>query len=191
MEQLTSPRDRELIESFLAGNRAAFEELVRPYLDRVYNALFRMVGNPDDAADLLQETLLRAFRNLAGFHGESAFYTWLFRIAMNLALSRKRSRRRTMTMDPIESMDQLADGKDQPPESNLVRDEQKNLVQRALEVVDADHRAILVLKDIEGLKYEQISEILNIPLGTVRSRLHRARLELEKILRPWFDKGLQ
>jgi RNA polymerase sigma-70 factor (ECF subfamily) len=193
VETLVGSRERSLIDEFLRGNAASFEELVRPYIDRVYNALYRMTGNADDAAELLQETLIRAFRALGSFQGESAFYTWLFRIAINLALSKRRARklRREVSESTLDTgaWDMAADEREEGPDGRMVREERQRLVQEGLAQIGAEHRAILVLKDIEGLKYEDIARVLEIPLGTVRSRLHRARLELERVLRPWFDEG--
>jgi RNA polymerase sigma-70 factor (ECF subfamily) len=194
VESVISQREKSLIDEFLKGNRRAFEELVRPYVDRVYNALFRMTGSTDDAAELLQETMIKAFRGLANFQGDSSFYTWFFRIALNLALSKRRRRKLGGREVSIESGapggHELADYRSEGgPDHAMIRAEQRVMVQKGLNAVGAEHRAILILKDIEGLKYEEIAAVLEIPIGTVRSRLHRARLELAQFLQPMFENG--
>lgn len=175
----------ELIEACLRGDTSAYGVLVRRYQDRLYPTLLRLTGQAEDAQDLLQDAFLQAFRKLRRFHGESSFYTWLYRIAVNLALSERRRRR------PIVGWEPSAPGSDSrtvdlvdesDPSAPLERDEIHASVQAALNHLAPDHRAVVVLKDLDGLRYEEIAEILKIPVGTVRSRLHRARSELRQRL---------
>ena len=193
VDVLVRNRDQELIEECLSGRVDAFGDLVGPYQDRLYNTLCRLVGHPEDAAELLQEALIRAFRGLKTYQGDASFYTWLYRITINTAFtSRRKQRLRTMSTEGLTDSGRL-DLPDQTeqtrPSRNLELRERQELVQQALRSVPENYRAVLVLKDIEGLRYEEIAEILDIPLGTVRSRLHRARSEMRDRLKPLMDEG--
>ena len=175
--------DQQLIESALAGNSAAFGDLVRKYQDRLYNTMVHVTGSAEDAYDVVQDAFVKAFVKLESFQRSSAFYTWLYRIAFNTAISRQRRRR------PTQSIDRGQDCGDQPidpgaaPGDRLERDELAGQVRAALETLSDEHRTVLVLRDIDGCDYEAMAEILEIPLGTVRSRLHRARLQLRDQLK--------
>lgn len=183
-----------LIRECLAGRIDAFGELIRPYQDRLFNALTRFLGNRDDAAELMQESLLRAYKGLASYQSNASFYTWLFRVAMNTALSARRRARpkvaSTQHLAATTGFDPADDTPQNNPAQGLEAADRRRLVESALAEVAEPHRAVLILKDIEGLRYEQIAEILDIPLGTVRSRLHRARHELRARLEPMLAEGL-
>lgn len=175
----------DLIEACRKGDTSAFGVLVRRYQDRLYPTVLRLTGQADDAQDVLQDAFLQAFQKLRRFHGDSSFYTWLYRIAVNLALSHRRRRR------PIVGWESSAHGHDallrdpvdlSDPSEPLEKAELNACVQAALNRLAPDHRAVVVLKDLDGLRYEEIAGILKIPIGTVRSRLHRARLELRERL---------
>jgi RNA polymerase sigma-70 factor (ECF subfamily) len=175
--------EAKLVEAALAGERDAFGELVTRYQDRLYNTLVRVVGSPDDAADAVQDAFVQAFTKLQSFRGASRFYTWLFRIAMNVALSRRRRKR------PIASVDHAKESAgDEPidvasgPEEMVLSQERVEHVQAALGDLGDEHRTILVLREIEGCAYEEIAEILDLPVGTVRSRIFRARVQLKERL---------
>ena len=177
--------DQQLIADCLNGRTAAFGELVTRYQDRLYNTLLRLVDNPEDARDVAQESFLHAYQALHSFKGDSLFFTWLYRIAMNTAISMKRKQRNVLRFQPG------ADGAGQePPDpSDAARPghaiemaEQERRVHEALARLSGEHRAVLVLKDMEGMKYEEMAEVLQVPIGTIRSRLHRARLELRDLL---------
>lgn len=184
--------DAELVERVRAGDTRAFHDLVIKYQDRVFNACWRVCGHLEDARDLTQDAFLKAFESLDTFRYESGFFTWLFRIAVNLSLSHRRSsaRRRVQSLDGVESTDGQAMGllrliqSDVEDETNRSgnKAEQHAVALRALGALDDDHRAVVVLRDMEGLDYQQIAEILEVPPGTVKSRLHRARLAIEKAL---------
>jgi RNA polymerase sigma-70 factor (ECF subfamily) len=181
-----SADDPDLIAQCLRGDTAAFGLLVRRYQDRLFNTVYRMVGNADDAQDVVQEAFLSAFQSLDGFKGDSLFFTWLYRIAVNTAISHKRKHRVAVSLDsgrngefPIEPHDPSAMS---VPGHSLEQAEQERRVQLALSRLSVEHRAVLIMKDMEGQKYETMAEILQVPIGTIRSRLHRARLELRDLL---------
>lgn len=179
--------DRRLISDALLGRSAAFGELVLRYQDRLYNAVLRVADNPDDALDVVQDAFVNAYQSLKSFKGDAEFYTWLYRIAFNTAVSLKRKRRLVVSLDAGRDGESGVDPEDHSedrPGVALQRSEEEALLQAALNRVSAEHRIVLVLKDIEGMKYEQIAEVLGVPIGTIRSRLHRARLELREVLSP-------
>ena len=163
--------------------------LVERYQDRLFNAAYRMVGFEEDARDIVQDAFLKAYENLSRFRGESGFYTWVFRIAMNLALSHRRKSKRLRLVVPVEDPESIAVSGTQagrlvdPPEAAMEAVETERRVSEALQGLDADHRAAVVLRDIEGLDYQSISSILDVPPGTVKSRIHRARMLLRERLK--------
>lgn len=185
--------DQSLIVACRAGQAEAYGELVRRHQDRLYPTALRLTGSAEDAQDLLQETFLRAYQKLNRFQGDSSFYTWVYRIAVNLALSGRRRRRPTSRWNgaPEGSPGELAaDPRDCDPAAPLERAERERLVQDALNSLAVDHRAVVVLKEFDGLRYEEIGDLLGIPVGTVRSRLHRARCELREKLKGLVDAEL-
>lgn len=187
-EEVVTSDDRRLIADVLAGRTAAFGELVQRYQGRLFNVAYRVLDNPDDAADVVQDVFVSAYQSLASFKGDSEFFTWLYRIAFNTAISFKRRKRATVSLerrkdsDPaLEPVDKSADT---APDAALGRAEDERSLADALAKLSAEHRTVLVLKDLDGLKYEDIAEATGVPIGTVRSRLHRARLELRHLLDP-------
>lgn len=175
--------DTELIESALAGDQAAFEGLVYRYQDRLYAAMFQVVGSAEEAEDVVQDAFVRAFLKLHTFQNNSQFFTWLYRIAFNSALSRIRRRRGTTSLDQArEAIGEEPIGEDDAPDRRILQDEQISMVRQALLRLSEDHRAILVLREMEEHAYEEIAEILEISIGTVRSRLSRARAQLKTVL---------
>lgn len=177
--------DATFIAAALAGDSAAFGHLVGLYQDRLYNALLRVLGSPDDARDLTQDAFVQALVKLESFRGQSAFYTWLYRIAFNLAMSHARRVRKMVSLDGLRN-DWDSEPRDghASPEADAQQREQVALVQAGLDELNSEFRQILVLREIEGCSYEQIAEILEMPIGTVRSRLFRARLQLRDRLAP-------
>jgi len=175
--------DAQLISDTLAGDRAAFGSLVRKYQGRLFNTLLHVVGSREEAEDVVQETLVQAFVKLETFRGRSAFYTWLYRIAFNMSISRRRRRRPEMSIDHhYETTGHEIESHEDAPDDHLLRQEQVQQVRQAIGKLNEQHRAILILREIEGYDYETIGEILDVPPGTVRSRLHRARLQLRDLL---------
>ena len=176
--------DKRLIEQALAGDSAAFGRLVRKYQDRLYNTMVHVVGRGDDPMDVVQDAFVQAFVKLESFKQTAAFYTWLYRIAFNVASTYRRRRKPMLSVDrvrevsgeePIES--------DVGPADKLEQDERRRQVRAAIAGLTEEHRTVIVLREIDGCCYETIAEILDLPVGTVRSRLHRARLHLKEQLR--------
>jgi len=182
--------DRRLISECLAGRTDAFGELVLRHQDRLFNSVVRVLDNPDDAADAVQDAFLNAYVSLASFKGDAEFFTWLYRIAFNTAVSLKRRRKQLVSLeggrDGVAAIDPADPSDETRPGVALQRSEDESLLQAGLNRLSADHRTVLVLKDIDGLKYEEIAEVVGVPIGTVRSRIHRARLELKEFLEPDF-----
>lgn len=189
-----NPDDRRLISEALAGRTDSFGELVLRYQDRLFHVANRVVDNPDDALDVVQDTFVSAYQSLASFKGDAEFFTWLYRIAFNTAISAKRRKRPTISLDAgrvggsgkseetgIDPEDRAADV---APDAAMERSEDERLLTAAIAKLSQEHRAVLLMKDIDGLKYEDIAEAMRVPIGTVRSRLHRARLELRNLLDP-------
>ena len=176
--------DAQLIAETLAGQSTAFGQLVRKYQERLYNTVVHVVGSMEDARDVVQEAFVQAFIKLGTFQQTSAFYTWLYRIAFNVAASHCRRRRPTVSVEQIRenSGQEPVDGNG-GPEQRLEREERCRQVQQALAALSDEHRTVLVLREIDGCCYETIAEVLELPVGTVRSRLHRARLQLREQLR--------
>ena len=178
--------DQRLIAQCLDGDTVAFGELVRRYQDRLYNTVYRLIDNAEDAADVVQDAFLNAYQSLDGFKGDSQFFTWLYRIAVNTAISHKRKQRVLLSIDAgrngsavVQPLDESAYSQ---PGHALERAEEDRCVHQALQRLSPEHRAVLILKDMEGQKYEEMADVLGVPIGTIRSRLHRARAELRELL---------
>ena len=190
--------DEQLVTQALEGNTEAFEILVQRYQDRMYNLLRRMSRSDSDAEDLTQETFLKAYRALTHFRRGSQFYTWLYRIAVNTALSRGRqTSRRNEVMgasldapvghgpsDEGSAMGHtLADPDAIDPSAGLEQQQLRQRVQEGLQQLDPEYRSVILLRDMEGLEYEEIMETLELSRPALKSRLHRARAELARILK--------
>ncbi|OHB78265.1 MAG: RNA polymerase subunit sigma-70 [Planctomycetes bacterium RBG_16_64_10] len=175
--------DVQLIDAALSGDSTAFGELVTKYQNRLYNTMVQVVGSVEDAQDVVQEAFVQAFVTLDRFRRASAFYTWLYRIAFNTAMSQKRRRRPTASVEETRARtgDDPVD-EAPPPDRRMLQAERVAQVRAALAMLSEEHRAILVLREIDGRPYDEIAEILALPIGTVRSRLHRARLQLREQL---------
>ncbi len=176
----------------------AFDDIVRRYQDRLFNFCLRYTGNPADAEEIVQETFLKAYRALKRFRGDSKFSTWLFQISKNLCINRFHRKRRRMenrhvsiqeTNDDQSPVYQL-ESDDPSPQDNVLQNELNEQLAQAISELDSHYRAALVLRDVEGLDYSEISSILKVPVGTVKSRIHRGRTELQKILAPVLDGQL-
>lgn len=181
--QLETNSDPALVAAAARGNRQAYEQLVRKYQDRLMLTVGRVVRDRSDAEDVCQEAFLRAFVHLPTFTGRSAFFTWLCRIALNVAIGEHRRRTRapfrelqadTARQEPIDRGDL--------PGDRLMRRESVSRLRQALAALPPDQRAVLVLRAVNGLNYHEISRRLDLNIGTVRSRLHRARQELRELL---------
>jgi RNA polymerase sigma-70 factor, ECF subfamily len=179
-------RDNRLVARTLAGDPEAFEDLVRLYYDRIRVLVHHHLHREDDLDDALQDIFFKAYQALPQFGNRSNFYTWLFRIASNYCIDRLRKRRLEMiSLDVPENQDALQANLRNPgdtPDENFARSERVKIVRLALSKLDPVFQNILVLREIEGLSYEEIADTIEINMGTVKSRISRARTELKKIL---------
>jgi RNA polymerase sigma-70 factor (ECF subfamily) len=173
-----------------ANDDLAYDELVRTYNASIFHVAYRMLNDSAEASDVVQEIFLKVFRNIGGFKGEAALKTWVFRIALSEILNRlrwwkRRYRFSTVSLDDPPNGNgnglHVADSKPTPAEI-LESKEQEMAIQQALSKLSSDHRSIVVLRDIEGFSYSEIAEVLGISIGTVKSRLARARSDLKKSL---------
>jgi RNA polymerase sigma-70 factor (ECF subfamily) len=185
--------DQELVRRVQAGDQSAFNLLVLKYQHRVLKLVGRFVNDPTEAEDVAQEAFLKAYRALASFRGDSAFYTWLYRIAINTAKNALVSQRRRPVdfdldlQDPDQYERQAKLKEADTPEGVLLTDEIRAVVEEAMEQLPEDLRTAIVLRELEGLSYEEIAEAMDCPVGTVRSRIFRAREAIDKKLKPLLD----
>lgn len=181
--------DWECVQKVQTGDADAFEFLVRRHEKRIFNLLYRWLGNYDEAADVAQEVFLSAFRAIKRFRGESSFATWLYRIGVNHAKNRHKGL--LLTRQRM-SADELPDPPGDPtsdPAHEVERHELHELVQQGLSSIQADDALMILLHDLQDVRYEEMAAMLEIPLGTVKSRLHRARQALKNKLAPHFGRG--
>ncbi len=172
--------DHQLIELTLDGRTDAFGFLIQKYQNRLYNGMVHLVRSEPEAEDIVQDAFILAMTRLESFKGNSQFYTWLYRIAYNTAITRMRRRKPTVSLENREDSLRFDLPDEGPsPDDNINRQEQVEQLSKAMERLSDEHRSILILREMEELDYDAISEILNLPVGTVRSRLHRARLQLK------------
>ncbi|MBM4442220.1 MAG: sigma-70 family RNA polymerase sigma factor [Candidatus Rokubacteria bacterium] len=181
--------DGALVERVRGGDVAAFEPLVEKYRQRVYRLAYNVLRNQEDAWDAAQDAFIKAYKALPSFRGQSAFYTWLFRIVMNVAHDKARSRGaqgRAFGTERLteEEWERTMPDPGENPDAAAARAEQRARLTRALETLPEHHRAIIMLSDLEGLSYREIADVLSIPMGTVMSRLHNARKRLRAALGP-------
>lgn len=184
------PRDEPgLLTRAQRGDREAFVALMAPYRERVYATALRLLGNAEDAAEVTQEALLRTFWKLTGFHGRAHFYTWLYRVALNLCYRRLEARRREQLaaadrdLDAAEpSLEERVVDPGAGPREEVASREAVGLVRQALAHLKPSDFHLLVLREFDGLRYEELAARLHLPKGTVMSRLHRARLALAEQL---------
>lgn len=177
MDEVT---EQKLIEQAAAGKTAAFEQLVLHHQDRLIHSLAHSLCSYEDAREIAQQAFLQAWLHLSSFRGEAGFYSWLYRIARNALISQKRRQRLPQTSWPADAQGLPMDVADhfENADAALQSAEQIQMVRKALELVSQDFRQPLILKELDGRSYEEISQLLEIPLGTVRSRIFRGRQEL-------------
>jgi RNA polymerase sigma-70 factor (ECF subfamily) len=192
--------DSILVQQSQRGDASAMERLILKYQNRIYNVILKMCGNPDDAAELTQETFVKVIESIEKFRGRSSFYTWLFRIAVNLTLNycQRHARVATRSLDAEETepgaeteqtlRDFLSDDRVADPAILAQSRELCDLAMESLLKLEEPQRAVVVLRDIEGMNYTEIADVLNIELGTVRSRLSRARSSLREVLEAMVDE---
>ena len=172
--------DAELVRLCQDGDMAAFEQLFYKYQERVYSTALRMMNNQDDAMDLTQDIFLKAYQNISKFRFTAAFSTWLYRLAVNLCIDELRKRKKTGNPAPLEEALSESDG--DTPEDNVISSDTERQVWKAINSLKEKDRAIIVLRDIEGLSYKEIAEVFKCSLGRVKSRIHEARQKLKIIL---------
>jgi len=192
--------DEELVEMAQNGDRNAFTLLVKRYQDRIYNLIYRYIGNAEDAIDLTQETFIKAFVKLGEFKGNSKFYTWLYRIAVNACIDFRRRQRISIVHwddmrpnefdrldidEPANSIDVV--GEDSNPEAHMLKSELRQIVREAINTLPEHLRIVLILREYEDLSYEEIASIIGCRVGTVKSRLFQAREMLKRKLSPYIS----
>ena len=183
--------DQQLVQRVQRGDKAAFDLLVIKYQRKIFRLLSRLIRDPGEVEDVAQEAFIKAYRALPNFRGDSAFYTWLYRIAINTAknwLVSQGRRAPTTTETDIEDAETFDDGEHlrdlNTPDAMLLTRQVADAVNRAIERLPEELRTAIVLRELEGLSYEEIAETMNCPIGTVRSRIFRAREAIAEELRP-------
>ena len=186
-QERVSLSDKQLVAEAKAGNHQAFEKLVERHEDKVYGLALRMMGNEADAEDVLQDTFLSAYKGLKNFKEKAAFSTWLYRLATNAALMKLRKKKGDKSIPLDEQMAEFVPNPEirdwsAAPDSILEGKELKEIMEQAIQSLPDMYRAVFLLKDVERLKNDEIASILNISVPAVKSRLHRARLHLRKLI---------
>ncbi|MGI6669596.1 MAG: RNA polymerase sigma factor [Acetivibrionales bacterium] len=184
-----SQHEKLLISKSKAGDVEAFEELIEAYQKKIFNYAYRIIGNYDDAADLAQEALIRIFKSIGGFKEQSSFSTWIYRITTNVCLDeiRRRKNKKEYSLDEEVQVDdghlkRQVVNEDPGPDEVFEREELRSLVKNAIDKLPEEQRIVITLRDIQGLSYGEIAQVLDCPDGTVKSRISRARQALKKVL---------
>jgi RNA polymerase sigma-70 factor (ECF subfamily) len=191
----TKSSDQLLVERVQQGDKTAFDILVGKYQHKIVKLVTRYVRDPDEALDVAQEAFIKAYRALASFRGDSAFYTWLYRIAINTAKNQLAANKRRaddlgldlQDPDQYEMHGRLRE--EDTPEGLALSEEIRETVNQAIEALPEDLRTAIVLREVEGMSYEEIASAMDCPVGTVRSRIFRAREAIDKRLKPLLDPG--
>jgi len=185
------PSDEELIERFQKGDREAFEQIVARYKDQLLNFAYRFLGSRQEAEDVVQDTFLRVYRNRKAYRRVARFSTWIYTIAGNLAKTelRKRKRRKLFSISDLgfEEKDYEISDLTYNPEDDVEGTLKEEIIQKEIERLPPKFREVIILRDVQGLSYEEIALILRIPIGTVKSRVNRARLRLQRRLKEILD----
>jgi len=194
---LAKDTDKELVRRVQQGDKRAFDLLFGRYQHRIINLVGRYLRNPQDVEDVTQEAFIKAFKALPRFRGESAFYTWLYRIAINTAKNHLVARgRRPPGVDVDVEDAEFMDGADllkesESPEAALARDELAAAIDKAIGELPDDLRSAVTLREFDGLSYEQIAQIMDCPVGTVRSRIFRARESIDRHIAPLLNREVE
>ena len=179
--------DENLVRRCQAGDNSAFDQLVYKYQELVFRLAYRIVGSYADVEEIAQEVFLRAYRGIKNFRGDAAFSTWLTRIAVNYCIKTLNGRKPEMLFERLTSLISLS--KEALQDTAVEREEQRVMVRRALERLPPKHKAVIVLLYFEERSCEEIAEILECSIGTVKSRLYHARQKLKELLTPYFECG--
>ena len=185
--------DQQLVERVQKGDKRAFDVLVLKYQHRIYSLVTRFVRDPDEVQDVVQEAFIKAYRALPGFRGESAFFTWLYRIAINTAKNYLVSRARRppgadVDIEDAEYLESAGALRDLAgPENQLMTEQLRAVIHKAIRALPEDLRTALTLREFEGLSYEEIAEVMRCPVGTVRSRIFRAREAVDHEILPLIE----
>lgn len=181
--------EKKLIKQSISGDVSSFEQLINQYQKMAYNVAYRIMGNEEDAKDMTQEALIKVFKNLKSFRMDASFSTWLYRIVMNTCKDDLRKKKmKTLSIDQTfdtgsgEVQMEIEDEK-LGPEDLLIQKETQGFVQEALQELQEANRIVLVLRDIKGMSYDEIGQVLDLPKGTVKSRINRGRLALKEIIK--------
>ena len=184
---LVEQNDADLVRQTLCGNTSAYNGLVMRYQRQVYNLAYRMLGNAEDAGDLVQETFLRAYGALGSFRQDASFLTWLYKIASNLCIDQLRSRKArsalSLDVELEEGREPAADSRNCSPEELAIRDSVQDVVQRAITNLPEKYRVVVVMRHLQDMSVEEIANVLEMPTGTVKTHLFRAREMLRGRLR--------
>ena len=192
---MSAGNDMALVERVQSGDKKAFDLLVKKYQHKVFSLISRLVRDPADIADVAQEAFIKAYRALPNFRGDSAFYTWMYRIAINTAKNHLVAQGRRPPDTDVDAVDaeQYSSGDALRdigrPERMMLKDELKRRVLESIEQLPEDLRTALTLREFEGLSYEDIASVMQCPVGTVRSRIFRAREAIDKALQPLLHEG--
>jgi len=191
---MTDQEDQRLLQSVKKGNKKAFDTLVLKYQQRVIQLVSRYVHNPSDALDITQEAFIKAYRAIPNFRGDSAFYTWLYRIAVNTAKNHLVSKARRSANKEVEpelaeqfEVDSLLKDPDSP-EHLVLTEEIRQTIVKALDKLPQELKQAITLRELEGLNYQEIAEKMDCPVGTVRSRIFRAREAIDKAIEPLINQ---
>ncbi len=190
---MSNIEEKKLVRSIQQGDQIALAQLLESYQQRLYNIILRMVSNKDDALELAQDTMVKIVEHISDFNGQSKISTWMIRIAMNLSIShlRKRKLRNAVSLDqPFSTQNdqatalkqQIEDKMEPQPIQSVQNNEMVNKLQNAINLLEQDFKAVIVLRDIDQMDYAEIATVLNVPVGTVKSRLFRARLALRQAM---------
>jgi len=189
-----APSDVELVARAQGGDTQAFDQLVTRHEAKVYGLCLRMLGSPEDAEDVLQEVFIKAYQSLPSFRGDSAFSTWVYRIATNACLMRIRKKKlETVPLDmpagPEEDITREIPDWTRDPASRVMNDELRSVLAKHVNDLDPDNRIVFVLRDVHGLTTDDTASVLGLSVPAVKSRLHRARLHLRRRLTDYFSQG--
>ncbi len=193
--RLEQASDRELVDWSRGGDMAAYDELIRRYQERVYSTIYHMTSNHEDAADLVQEAFVKAWQALGRFKGDSSFYTWIYRIAVNRTLNFLKSRKNRVIKLSLSDLDAGVENdpelvaliSNQTPRRNVNLAELQEKLNEALQQLSETHRTVVVMHDIQGLPHDEIAQMLDCNPGTVRTRLFYARKQLQGILADYLN----